>query len=110
MRAGVLRHPITILRPNVTGQNTMGEDVLGTPTTIWTGWADIRSLMGREFEAIQQKFAEARLRVRIRHTYTVIQRKDYFTWLNRTIDILDVEDPTGERKELLMYCREIPLP
>jgi SPP1 family predicted phage head-tail adaptor len=87
----------------------MGEDVLGTPTTIVTCWAEIRSLMGREFEAIQQKFAEARLKIRIRQTDTAIQRKDYFTWGSRTIDILDIEDPTGERKEMVLYCREIPL-
>ena len=98
MRSGTLRHQITITRRNVTGQNSFGEDTLGTSTTVGAYKADVIALQGREFEAAQQKWAEARFKVRMRYTATAIRREDQITWGTRTLEILDVEDRRQGRR------------
>jgi SPP1 family predicted phage head-tail adaptor len=106
MRAGLLaRARITISRATVT-QNSYGEDV-----PVWTAigsyWANIRALQGRELQALQQTWAEARFRIDMRYQRgTTFKRSDRVTWGDRTLDILDVEDPDQRQRRLFITCKE----
>lgn len=106
MRAGFLtRSRITIQRSTAT-QNTYGEDVPSWDA-LGSYWANIRALQGRELEAVQQTWAEARFRIDMRFQRgTTFQRKDRVIWGSRTLDILDVEDPDQRQRRLFLTCKE----
>lgn len=106
MRAGLLaRSRITIQRATAS-QNSYGEDV-PTWAAIGSCWANIRPLQGRELEAAQQTFAEARFRIEVRYQRGAgFQRKDRVIWGSRTLDILDVEDPDQRQRRLFLTCKE----
>lgn len=65
MRAGRLRHRVTLLSPQIT------RDGLGTPTTEWIDqgqeWAGVEPLKGREFHAARQEHGEVTVRIVLRH-------------------------------------------
>ena len=106
MRAGLLaRARITISRATVT-QNTFGEDVR-TWSPIASCWANIRALQGRELQALQQTWAEARFRIDMRYQRgATFKRSDRITWGERTLDILDVEDPDQRQRRLFITAKE----
>lgn len=108
MQASRLRSRISIVRPVVASLDAMGGDVMGTPITLCSCWAEILALRGRELDAMQQVWAEAKFKVLIRFRDEVtIQRKDKIAWGARTLDILDAEDPDQRRREIQLICREI---
>lgn len=107
MRAGLRNCRVTFYRPTISAQTASGEDTV-TDVSLGSAWVQIRALAGRELEAAQQIFAEARFRVEIEHPldeYT-LQRKDKITWGSRTLDILDVEDPTQTRRSQVILAKE----
>ncbi len=108
MMAGKLREQITVQEKNPDSQNTFGElpNSWASPTTIGTYWADVRAMVGRELQAAQETFAEARWKVLMRYQPD-IKREHRILWGTRTLDILDAEDPDQRGRELLMYCREV---
>jgi SPP1 family predicted phage head-tail adaptor len=88
MQTGQLDQRIVILRPNVTGVDARGADVLGTPTTVGTFWANVQYLKGRELEAAQQRWAEVQYQITIRRQpSTTILSTDYATWNGQALDI-----------------------
>lgn len=105
LNPGLLREPITITSPTDGGQNAYGE-----PTVTWSTHqacrARIEALRGAEMEAVQQTWAEARLKVTT-HFIAGVKREMRITWGSRTLEILDVEDPNGMRERLVIYCREL---
>lgn len=105
MRSGRLRHRITIKQKTVSARTSYGEDTY-TWTTVGSYWADVLAMQGREMEAVQQTWAEARFKVRMRNNGDTIKREYQITWGSRTFDILDVEDPDGHNKELVLYVKE----
>jgi head-tail adaptor len=110
VRAGTLRHRITVTRPldaDETSQNTFGEDQ-GTPETIGSFWCHVEVLDGRELESAQQRWAEARYRLRLRRQNGIaFTTKMYATWGSKTLNILDVQDPgDAMRPEVVMIARE----
>lgn len=108
MQSARLRTRITIQRPVVSSLDAMGGDVQGTPTDLGSFWAEITALKGHELESMQQRWAEARFAVKMRHQPGItFQRKDQVAWGSRTLDILDVEDPDQRKRELSLICREI---
>lgn len=109
MRAGALRSRVTVQHRLVTSQDSRGQDVYSW-TTITDGpfWAMIEALQGRQLEAAQQTWAEARFRVTIRYQPGVsINREDRLLWGSRILDILDVEDPDQRTRQIVMVCKEI---
>lgn len=105
MRSGPYRHRITIQEKTVTGQDSYGQDTVIWPT-YHACWASVDSLQGREFQAVQQRWADARFRVRIRYK-AGIQRAMRIVWGMRTLDILDAEDPDNTKRQIVMYCKEL---
>lgn len=106
MRSSLLaRSRITIQRASVT-QNDYGEDV-PTWAALGSYWANIRALQGRELEAAQQTWAEARFRIDMRYQRgSDFRRKDRIVWGSRTLDVLDVEDPDQRQRRLILTCKE----
>jgi head-tail adaptor len=107
MRAGKLRHQVTITERNVTGEDSYGQDTLGVPTTIGTFRCELTALRGRELETAQQTWGDARFKIRMRYPSGItIKREHTATIGSRAFDILDAEDPTGRRRELIIYAKE----
>jgi len=106
MRAGERGQYITIKEKTVSGQDSRGADEY-TWTDVVSVWASIRPMSGREMEAAHQIWAEARFRFFIEPYVDGIQRDMVITWGTRTLNILDVEDPSGMRKELHGYAKEL---
>lgn len=105
LNPGNLRHAITIQRAAKT-QNTFGEDVVAW-STLLTAHAQIRAMQGRELEAYQQQWAEARWKIRMWKPAETIKREDQIIWETRTLDILDAEDPDGTGRTLEIVAREV---
>ena len=99
MRAGELRHRITIEAPMAT-QNAFGEPIEGW-TTVADVWASREDLSGREAFLAMQTMAEVTTRFRMR----------YRDGVNATMRILSdgsiyrvtsVADPDGTRRSLVI--------
>jgi SPP1 family predicted phage head-tail adaptor len=105
---GRLRHQVQIQRKAISGQNTRGED-LYTWETFRTVYAEVQALAGREFEAAQQRWPEARYQVRLQYLSGVECQMRILWWDDgkaRSLDILDVQ--AGQRRDrLTLICREL---
>jgi len=109
MRAGALRSRVTVQRKTITAQNSDGADVVDWTLDVdGPFWATIDALQGRQLEAMQQIWAEARFRVTIRYQEGVpIARADRLLWGTRILDILDAEDPDQRKRQVVMICKEL---
>lgn len=107
MPAGQRRTRLTFKRPTVTGQNASGEDIVSN-VSIGESWALVEQLTGRELAFAAQRFAEAQFRITINHPLSDFtpQRKDFISWGNRTLNILDCEDPDQRRRYLHITASE----
>jgi SPP1 family predicted phage head-tail adaptor len=109
MRAGTLRSSVIIQRKTVTGQDSRGADVIDWTTDVdGPFWANVEALQGRQLEAVQQTWAEARFRVTIRYQPGIaIARADRLLWGTRVLDILDAEEPDQRHRQVVMICKEL---
>jgi len=107
LNPGRLRHRLTLQRCIKT-QDGYGQDVLAWTDTT-TFWAQVRAMQGRELETARQTWAEARFKIRMWHPNQEIRREDRLVWDERTLDILDAEDPDGTGREMLIIARELVL-
>jgi SPP1 family predicted phage head-tail adaptor len=104
MRAGTLRHRITIQ------QQTVTRDTFGGETITWadlaTVWASKAHKSSREFFAAQKINAETQelFVVRYRSGVTAKMRVSYD---NRYYDIIGAYDPDGRKRELHLLCKEV---
>ncbi len=104
MRAGDLRHKVTIQ------QKTTTKDTEGIPSETWpdfaTVWAAIEPLQGREFFSAQAVNAQVTTRIRIRYRagITPTMRVSYGT---RIFDIQVVIDVEERHRELQLMCQEV---
>ena len=106
MSIGARRQFITIKEKLVTSPDSYGQDHF-TWVTHATAWADIRSLQGREMDAVKQIWAEAQFKFYIEPFISGIERNMVISWGTRTLNILDCEDPTGQHKALKGYASEL---
>ena len=103
MRAGELRHRVTIQQKSVT-RNTFGEEVV-TWQDVATVWAAIEPLRGREFFESQQVNAEVTTRIRIRYRPGITPTMRV-VFGNRVFDIQAVINVDERNRELHLMCRE----
>lgn len=109
MRAGALRHRVTLLQPTQTRGSTFG-DVQKSFASAGQVWAAMEPLRGRELLAAQQLNSEARVRFRVRRSsvtapVTATWRVD---WGGRIFDIVEPPvDPDGRGVELRLICAEV---
>lgn len=104
MRAGELRHRITIQRA------VEVSDDLKTPTVTWqdvaTVWAAVEPLSGREYLLAQNVNAELTVRIRIRYRPGVTPGMRVL-YNGRVFDIQAVIDVEERHRELQLMCKEI---
>jgi head-tail adaptor len=107
MQAGRLDQRITIKRENRTGYDSFGQPVLGTPVDVASVWAEVIYLAGRELEAVQQTWAEARYKIRLRRQMEIeINRAYWIDWQGDTLDILDVQGPRTRNPEWVIIAKD----
>lgn len=103
MRAGTLRHKVTVEQP----QEARGET--GQFTTSWqplaTTWASIEPLSGRELIAAEQVQSETTIRVRMRYLAGVTD-ECRIVHGTRVLQITSAIDPQDRHVELELMCRE----
>jgi SPP1 family predicted phage head-tail adaptor len=104
MRAGLMRHRITIEAPT----ETQGPD--GSFVRTWnaflSAWASIEPLTGREYFAAQREQADVSHRIRMRYM-DGITHKMRVSIGSRIFEIESVIN-VGERNcELILMCREV---
>ncbi len=101
MRAGLLRHRLTLEKPT----EAVGAWGDGTPTytTQATVWGQVEGITGLDRGGI---VAEAEYRVRTRYRSDVDPRWR-IGWGTRKLGILSAVDPDGRTRELLVFAREI---
>ncbi len=103
MRAGPLRHRITIERPI----ETQAAD--GSIVTSWeaftTAWASIEPLIGREYFAQQREQASVSHKIRMRHL-PGIAHKMRIAWGTRIFEIESVLNAGERNRELVLMVSE----
>lgn len=105
---GTYRDTLQWQRPVVTEQTTMGEDVVEWQTYC-TARASVNALTGRELEAAQQRWADARYQ--ITHAYVSgLHREMRINWYTqgeaRLLDVLDIADKPGTGRYLTITARD----
>lgn len=104
MRAGQLRHRISIQTP-VTAKNTRGGEVT-TWSTVATVWADVRTQTGRETVANDQTQPTASHVVTMRHRANVTAQQR-IVWGDRVFSINAVLEPDNRMRQLQLLCQEL---
>jgi len=104
VKAGDLRHRITIQEQTTTRDTTGAEVVVWVDRT--TVWAAVEPLNGRELFAAQALNAEMTTRIRIRYWQGIVP-KMRATWEGHTYDIQYVSEVETRRRELHLICKEL---
>ena len=104
MRAGRLRHRVTLQRKVVT-RDAYGGEVI-TWTDVATVWAAVEPLRGRELEAAAQAGAELSARIVMRYRSDVVPEWRV-AWDGHVYDIEAVVDVDGRHRTLELRCREV---
>lgn len=103
MRAGLLRHKVTLQ------QVTETADATGDPQETWsdvaTVWGALDGLSAQEFFTARQRQGENTVRFRLRYREDV-QPKMRLVVGSRTFDIAGAFDPDGRRRDLTILATE----
>lgn len=103
MRAGRLRHRVTIQNKSVV-HDSFGEETI-IWTTLATVWGQIEAAGGRE--SVEERQAEAERTVRMTMRYRSDVRPEMrATWSGHTYDIRAVLDAEGRGREMMLICEE----
>ncbi len=104
VRAGILRHRVTIQRATST-KDALGGDVL-TWATLATVWAEVRPLSGREaIEAGRiSSTANVWITIRYRDDVTPLMR---VSWRGRVFEINQIENQGTADVALVLWCTEV---
>ena len=105
-RGGDLKHPITFIRKNVTGQDSLGQDTQGDPIVVCTAWAQIQQKSGRELFQSQERWQELYWEVTTRYIPGIDPSMDIQSDEYGYLDIQTVVDPDGTYRYLFMVCRK----
>lgn len=102
------RHKVAIKRHPGRTAGSYGSTVIDWTAAPLLGyfWGSFEALAGRELEAAMQRWAEARFRFKM-HYRAGIDREDRLEYSGRTFDIVDAEDPNGNRREIWLTLREL---
>lgn len=105
MRAGTLRHRITIQSVTETPRDAAG-GVADTWGTYATAWASVEPLRGREFVEAAKVTAEVTHKITLRHR-SGVTAKMRVSWDNRTFDILAPMNTNELDRELVLLVKEV---
>lgn len=108
LNPGILRHQITWQRKAVTGQNSFGEATY-TWADVVTCRAQMKQMQGREFEAAQQRWPDARYQI-IQHHYAGLDSEMRISWYVDgavlTLDVLDIADRPGTGRYQIITAKD----
>lgn len=106
MKAGDLRHRITVQYP-VEAQDSAGQPI-ATWKDLFTCWAAIEPISGREFTMTQQTGTEAQIRIRIRARPVKLSGKMRVLFGTRIFELVAPPINVQERnREVHLMCREV---
>jgi SPP1 family predicted phage head-tail adaptor len=105
MRAGKLRHRVTIQEDQGTTQDSLGQEIEDWQD-VATVWAAVEPLQGREFLEAKQLQAEVTTRIRIRYR-SGIEPEMRVVWGSHTYDVVSVVELESRRQEIELMCREV---
>lgn len=103
MRAGKLRHKMTIEAPPTT-RNAYNE-ATGSWTTFATVWGSIEPLSGRELVAARELQSDVDFKITIRYL-SGVAAKMRVSWNSRTFDIAHVESRMEGNREMWLFAVE----
>lgn len=108
MRAGALRHRVSIQTPNEI------QDSTGALVTTWTElietWAEVLPATGSErwIQNMDQRVAERSAQVRLRYRDDVtITEQCRIVWGAHTYNIRSIGNRLGRNRELVLLCEEV---
>lgn len=106
MRAGKLRHRVTIQ----SASETQPDSNMGQPVESWsdfaTVWAHVEPLHGRERMVAQERTAELDTRITIRYLSGVLAKMRVI-YGSHTYDILAVINLDERDREMQLMCKEV---
>jgi SPP1 family predicted phage head-tail adaptor len=105
MRAGKLRHRVTIQEDQGTTQDSLGQEIEDWQD-VATVWAAVEPLQGREFLEAKQLQAEVTTRIRIRYR-SGIEPEMRVVWGDHTYDVISVIETESRRREIELMCMEV---
>lgn len=108
MQISRLRHRVSLQRLL---PGSPAQDAGGVPdeqwTTLFTCWADVAPLRGRELVAAQQVASEVTGTVRIRYRSDFqLTSKDRVLFDTRVYDVVSVVNHDERNREVILYVRE----
>lgn len=111
MRAGPLRHRVTVLTATTT-TNSFNEPAQSWPATGVTVWGDMRPLMARAREQLAERAGQmaavAPYQCRMRYGVTPVSAQgSRLVWRGRTFEVESVNDPDGRGAEWVVLCWEV---
>ena len=103
MKAGDLDQRVTVERLQG-GFDELGQPLPDTWAPLFTCWAAVEPLTGREYLAAQAAVSEvtARIRMRFRPWMTA---QDRVIHDGKTYNIVSVVDPRSQGRELVLMCK-----
>jgi SPP1 family predicted phage head-tail adaptor len=107
MNAGAMRHQISLLAPSTVSDELGG--VSGT-TTLWSGWAQVKTLQGRELYNAQQIVAQVTHKIVMRWIPGVQANQTVLFvgpgGVTTTFQVQYVINPDERMRELDLLCIE----
>lgn len=105
MRAGRLMHRVVVCE-DLESLDDATNEVVYTPTTVATRWAEIEPVAGNERTAAARVHADTTHKVRLRY-FTGLTTKHWFLYGTRRLEILSVVDVGEGKSEHVCECREV---
>lgn len=105
MRAGALRHRVT-LKTKTVSRDTFGEEDV-TWTTVATVWGSVEPLRGREYMEAKQGQADVSHRVIVRYRASVVPTMRLYLEDGRGFEVESVINRLERDEQLELMCREL---
>ena len=105
MRAGFLRHRLTLKTKNV-ARDTFGEEDV-TWTTSATVWGSVEPLRGREYMEARQGQADVSHRIVIRYRAAVVPTMRVYLEDGRAFEVESAINRLERDEQIELMCREL---
>lgn len=106
MRAGELRHRVSIWQPVPGQRNAYGERLPGPPQLVARVWASLRSLSAKRMEIARAYASSVTHEIHLRWR-SGLSTQQYLTVGDRRFTINGIMDPDGRKRELIMFATEV---
>lgn len=104
MRAGTLRHRVSIISPRTTARSADGAPIVTHTTTLKDIWANVEPMGGRESYRGDYRWADSDLRVTLRYTTVGIAPRYLLVFDGSTYNIEGIINTDQRNKELVLFA------